>query len=167
LLLQVLQFYDTLRGPPHNLTYCHTMRAFEPACRAVAPTHADAVAFLERMKDREQAAPSQKNTLWHAEWQAAGGAAWQPPGPPQAILSPLPEAAVASAAAVVEAAAAFADWPVLFLGAVPRLESDADLGPFSEAQKGCYLFADQPPHFDPLGSSGEPRQMWLNGTLRR
>ncbi|KAI3428524.1 hypothetical protein D9Q98_007347 [Chlorella vulgaris] len=161
---QVMQFHDTMRGS--NFTYCHWMRAFDPDCRAAMPMHADAVVFLERWEDREQATPGAANMLWHAEWQAAGGAT-APPGPPKAILTPQPEVEVANAAALVEAAAAFADWPVLFLGAVPKLGSGDGLQAPSEEDRKCYLFTDEPPHFEPLGSTEEQRQKWLNGTLRR
>jgi hypothetical protein len=162
--MQVMQFHDSMRGS--NFTYCHWMRAFDPDCRAAMPMHADAVVFLERWEDREQATPGAANMLWHAEWQAAGGAT-APPGPPKAILTPQPEVEVANAAALVEAAAAFADWPVLFLGAVPKLGSGDGLQAPSEEDRKCYLFTDEPPHFEPLGSTEEQRQKWLNGTLRR
>jgi hypothetical protein len=166
--LQVLQFADTMR-PPVNATlprtYCHWVRNFDDTCKHLTPTHADMVAFLERWPDRDQATPSERNTLWHAQWQAGGGAAGPPPGPPTAKLRPEPAVTVPSADAVVQAAAGFADSLVVFLGAVPRMASSDDLPQFDDAHKQCHLYSDSPPKFNPVVSSGEPRQKWLQGTL--
>ena len=141
------------------------MRHLDAHCIDTAHPHADAVAFLERWPDREQADPGEHNMLWHAEWQAAGGAAGPPPGPPAAVTAPQPEVEVPDAEAVVEAAAAFADWPVLFLGAVPKLGSADTLAPVEEAHKRCHLFGDGPQGFEPSGTAGDNRLAWLNGTL--
>lgn len=164
--LQVIQLADATQ-PGGNATYCHWLRGLTAKCMAAVPPHADALAFLDRWKDRGQAAPNKNNTLWHAEWQAAGGAAGPPPRPPAAITTPQPQVAVPDAEAVVAAAAAFTTWPVLFLGAVPVLGRTDTLQGLDEVHKGCELFADQPPTLEPYDPAGvsDARQRWLNGTL--
>ena len=151
---------------PPGKTYCLWMRTLAKQCLPVVSAHTDAVAFIERYRDQAKVTPGKHNTLWHAQWLAAGGAEGRPAEPRQAITSPRPSVDVADVGEVAAEAQAFADVPVLFLGAVPQLGSNETLPPLEERFKECYLFADAPPHWGPSGTAGDVRLAWLNGTLQ-
>lgn len=95
----------------------------------------------------DQAQPGAGNTLWHAEWAAAGGAGGLGARPQMGLLqeekrvAAVPAAAVPSGAAAIEAgkAGALGDAPVLFLGAVPEITNEAGLPPADELRRwgGC------------------------------
>lgn len=151
---QVLQFLDRHR-PGHS--YCHWMRSLTEPCLAVLPAHADAVAFLERSLEPNQAEPSQANTAYHAEWLAAGGRDVEQPA--QRI------AAASTVDAAAQAAAAFADAPVLFLGALPGWQLPESLAAdqaaaeqFDAAVAASAAGAEERQHEQPAEGQGEGRE---------
>ncbi len=91
----------------------------------------------------QQAQPGRANTLWHAEWEAAGGANGLGAHPQMGQLkedkrvAPVPAAAVPTGAAAIEAgkAGSLGEAPVLFLGAVPTIADEAGLPPADELRR--------------------------------
>ena len=122
----------TVPGQPP--TYCLWMRHLHSACLAVMPTPLDAEAYMRRNLEPAAAAPSAANTLWHEQWQAAGGGVAADGAP--AAVQELPDAAawLAAAAPFPPDAA-----PVLFLGALPRLADSGALPALPPEYSACYL----------------------------
>lgn len=141
---------------------------------AALPAHVDVQAHLLRALPPEQAAPGEGNTLWLAEWQAAGGeegplARQQQGQRHETRPVTAPAVAVPSDTAVVEAAGRLAAAPVLFLGAVPDWgDEETGLPEVPQAFMSCYLFqpaAERPLETSPTTVEGQAnRQARLNST---
>ena len=126
---------------------------------------------MERSLEPTAAMPGKGNTLWHAEWVAAGGQEGPGAHVQQGQLQESARAAeplvqLANGTAAIEAGHAFADAPVLFLGAVLQIADEAGLPPLPEAFKSCYTFAPgRPLDSSPSTLTGrDNRQARLNGT---
>ncbi|KAL4423657.1 hypothetical protein ABPG75_000958 [Micractinium tetrahymenae] len=175
--MAVLEFPDLQqrqRGPQRNASYCHWIRCITPDCLKLLLSYADAAAWMARTLPPEEAQPSKENTLWHAEWEAAGGADGLGAHPQMGQLKeerraePVPAVALPTGAAAIEAgkAGSLAAAPVLFLGAVPLIAEEAGLPPADALRSGCYLFsAGRPLDYAPSTWQGrDNRQARLNGT---
>ncbi|KAL4419331.1 hypothetical protein ABPG77_006019 [Micractinium sp. CCAP 211/92] len=175
--MAVLEFPDLQQrqaGPQRNASYCHWIRCIHPDCLKVIHSHVDATAWMAQALTPQQAQPSQSNTLWHAEWEAAGGANGLGAHPQMGLLkeekrvASVPAATVPTGAAAIEAgkAGGLGEAPVLFLGAVPTFADEAGLPPADELRSGCYLFAaGRELDYAPSTWQGrDNRQARLNGT---
>lgn len=171
--MTVLQFPNLRRrkNGHRDASYCHWIRGLTPSCTPALANYVDALAYLERNMTPEQAIPGESNTMWLAEWTAAGGEegplAKQQQGSvkEERRVLPSPAVTVATGTAAIEACSNFADAPVLFLGAVPQISDEAGLPPLSHDVKQCHAFADKPLDMSPSTTQGQDnRQARLNGT---
>lgn len=145
--MSVIQLPDSKRRQRGHVgaTYCHWLRALFPPCVSLLVPHVDAVAWMERALPAEQAVPRDGNTLWAAEWRAAGGADGAGSTAQQGQPTEVPRGSYPfvelSAAAAIDAGRALEGSPVLFMGAVPLMADESALLMLlpQTGASGCYL----------------------------